>query len=96
MFGIGIPELIIILIVAFVVVGPEKLPKLARSLGKGFFELRRATEGIREEFEKEGGFFEEALKSEDDKKQVEKKMEEDKGEKGKEQKEGKGDIEVRE
>lgn len=80
MFGIGIPELIIILIVAFVVVGPEKLPKIARSLGKGFFELRRATEGIREEFEKEGGYFEETLKSEDEKK---------------EEQEGRGGSEVR-
>ncbi len=53
MFGIGIPELLVILVIAFVVVGPEKLPKLARSLGKGFYELRRATDGLREEFEKE-------------------------------------------
>ncbi|MFQ5588896.1 MAG: Sec-independent protein translocase protein TatB [Nitrospiria bacterium] len=66
MFGIGIPELIIILIVAFVVVGPEKLPRIARSLGKGFYELKRATEGVREEFEKEGEFLEEALQEKDE------------------------------
>ena len=91
MFGIGIPELVIILIVAFVVVGPEKLPKIARSLGKGFFELRRATEGIREEFEKEGGYFEESLKQEEGKEVVEKASEETK-----EEKKGKGGREVRE
>lgn len=54
MFGIGIPELIVILLIAFVVVGPDKLPKLARTLGKGLYEIRRATEGVRSEIEKEG------------------------------------------
>ncbi len=54
MFGIGIAELIVIMIIAFVVVGPDKLPQIARALGKGIFELKRATEGIREEIEKEG------------------------------------------
>lgn len=61
MFGIGIPELLVILIIAFVVVGPEKLPKLARSLGKGFYELRRATDGIREEFENDDSLSEKSL-----------------------------------
>lgn len=72
MFGIGIPELLVILVIAFVVVGPDKLPKLARSLGKGFYELRRATDGIREEFEKSEGFSDEnrSLKEEDKKDQV--------------------------
>ncbi len=67
MFGIGIPELIIILIVAFVVVGPERLPKLARSLGKGLYELRRATEGVRETIKKEGEYFEESLTDQEEK-----------------------------
>ncbi len=70
MFGIGIPELLIILIIAFVVVGPEKLPKLARSLGKGFYELKRATEGVREEFEKESGFLEESVEENAEEKPV--------------------------
>jgi len=56
MFGIGIGELIVVLIIAFVVVGPDKLPQIARTLGKGFHELRRATEGIREEMEREDLF----------------------------------------
>jgi sec-independent protein translocase protein TatA len=43
-FGIGLPELLIILAIALIVIGPKQLPELARSLGKGFAELKRATE----------------------------------------------------
>jgi sec-independent protein translocase protein TatA len=49
MFGIGAPELLVILIVALVVLGPERLPEVARALGKGLAELRRATSGLTEE-----------------------------------------------
>jgi TatA/E family protein of Tat protein translocase len=46
MFGIGLPELIIIAVIALIVVGPKKLPDLAKTLGKGFNEFKKATEGI--------------------------------------------------
>jgi len=39
MFGIGLPELILIMAVALIVVGPEKLPDLARGLAKQLIEL---------------------------------------------------------
>lgn len=46
MFGIGFQELLIIAVVALLIVGPKKLPDLAKTLGKGFQEFRKATDGI--------------------------------------------------
>jgi Tat protein translocase TatB subunit len=46
MFQIGSGELLLILIVALLVVGPKRLPELARSLGKGIRELRRAQDEV--------------------------------------------------
>jgi Tat protein translocase TatB subunit len=49
MFGIGMQELIIIAIIALIIVGPKKLPDLAKSLGKGFSEFKKATESVSED-----------------------------------------------
>ena len=47
MFGIGLPEMIIIAVVALIFIGPDKLPGVLRSIGKGLVELKRATSDVR-------------------------------------------------
>jgi Tat protein translocase TatB subunit len=51
MFGIGMPEMLLILAIALIVIGPKKLPDLAKSLGRAFAEFRRATSELKETFE---------------------------------------------
>jgi len=53
MFGIGMPELLIILVLALIVMGPKKLPEMARSLGKGLAEFKRASSEMRSSIEEE-------------------------------------------
>jgi len=45
-FGLGFSEILLILAIALIVIGPKKLPGLAKALGRGLAEFRRATEDI--------------------------------------------------
>ncbi|MCB0359887.1 MAG: twin-arginine translocase subunit TatB [Bdellovibrionales bacterium] len=49
MFGLGFTEIIIILVVALIVLGPQKLPEVARTLGRTLGEVKRAADDFRRE-----------------------------------------------
>lgn len=53
MFDVGLPELLVIVAIALIVFGPNKLPELAKAFGKAMREFKRATEEMKESFEEE-------------------------------------------
>ena len=50
MFNIGLPELLIILAIALIVFGPNKLPELAKAVGRAMREFKKATDEVKESF----------------------------------------------
>ena len=54
MFGIGLPEMILILALALIIVGPDKLPDLARSMAKGVMELKKTAETLKKNLSEDG------------------------------------------
>lgn len=53
MFGIGFSEILIILVIALIFIGPKKLPEVAKTLGRAINEFRRSTEEIKKDINKE-------------------------------------------
>ncbi len=53
MFNIGLPEMLVILAIALIVFGPNKLPELAKAFGKALREFKKATEEVKESFREE-------------------------------------------
>jgi len=53
MFDVGFDEILLIMVVALLVYGPDKLPDLARALGRGYAEFRRAMNELKETFDQD-------------------------------------------
>ena len=53
MFNIGLPEMLVILAIALIVFGPNKLPELAKAFGRAMREFKKATEEVKESFREE-------------------------------------------
>ncbi len=70
MFGIGTTELMIILVIALIVIGPQKLPEIARTLGKGFAEFKRMSNDVKRTVDLEA----ERLEQEERQSKVKKKL----------------------
>lgn len=51
MFGIGMPEFLLIMAIALIVIGPKKLPDLAKALGKALGEFKKATSDLKDSME---------------------------------------------
>ncbi|MGK7946791.1 MAG: TatA/E family twin arginine-targeting protein translocase [Microcystaceae cyanobacterium] len=60
-FGIGLPEMALILVIALLVFGPKKLPEIGRSLGKAIRGFQEASKEFENEFQKEVGQLEESV-----------------------------------
>lgn len=65
MFGLGLPEIIIILVIVLIIFGPSKLPQLGKALGDGIRSIRKGTEGDESEAPKPAA---KAVKPPDEKK----------------------------
>jgi TatA/E family protein of Tat protein translocase len=65
MFGLSGQELLVIVILALVILGPKKLPEVAKTLGKGYQELRRAVDGVKGAINP-GQVFSEMMKGDDE------------------------------
>lgn len=62
-FGIGLPEMAVIMVVALLIFGPKKLPEIGRSLGKALRGFQEASQDFQEEFKKEASELEESVKT---------------------------------
>ncbi len=51
MLGLGMPEILFILVLALLIFGPKKLPEIGRTLGRGLGEFRRATNDLKRTFD---------------------------------------------
>ncbi len=74
MFGLGIPELLIIFVIALIVFGPKKLPDLGKSIGRAMAEFKKASEEFQESVRTEMKEVEKSADIKEEMKQLEKEV----------------------
>lgn len=74
MFGLGIPELIVIFVIALVVFGPKKLPDLGKSIGRAMAEFKKASEEFQESVRSEMKEVEKSADVKEEMKQLEQQV----------------------
>ena len=62
-FGIGLPEMALIMVVALLIFGPKKLPEIGRSMGKAIRSFQDASKEFEDEFKREAEQIETAVKT---------------------------------
>jgi sec-independent protein translocase protein TatA len=62
-FGIGLPEMVLIFVVALLIFGPKKLPEIGRSLGKAIRSFQDASNEFQSEFKREAEQIEQAMQT---------------------------------
>jgi sec-independent protein translocase protein TatA len=62
-FGIGLPEMALIMVVALLIFGPKKLPEIGRSMGKAIRSFQEASREFESEFKREADQIEQAVKT---------------------------------
>lgn len=63
MFGIGFPELMLIMVIGLFIIGPEKLPDIAKTLGKTLAEFKKVVDGVKDSIEEEQAKVEKSLET---------------------------------
>jgi sec-independent protein translocase protein TatB len=76
MFGIGTGEILIILLIALLVLGPNEIPKVARTIGKTMRDLQRTKDEIRQSIDKEFEDIDENKKTPEKSAEVQKRIRE--------------------
>ncbi|RMF94084.1 MAG: twin-arginine translocase subunit TatB [Candidatus Schekmanbacteria bacterium] len=91
--GIGFSEILVILVIALIVIGPKRLPEVAKTLGKGLAEFKRAMEDIKntvdEEIKEETGFIKDEIEDMKELTDISETNIDSKNKEGKEEKDGK-------
>jgi len=62
-FGVGLPEMALIMVVALLIFGPKKLPEIGRSMGKAIRSFQEASSEFESEFKREAEQLEQAVKT---------------------------------